>query len=599
MKLTRLYSNQAELFLPVQFNEQLSVVLAEIRRTENKGKTIHNIGKSTIARLVDFCLLKGKSQKFFLFKHSDLFSEFTFFLELNLEDGRYLTIARSVEATKPISILVTDYDVPDAKDVNTSEWSHIGLGMAPAKRLLDGLFDFSSISPYDYRDILGYVLREQDDYGEVFHLGKFKGPHREWKPFLAKLLGLDDSLTISLYEETDKEAKVDASISIYQLESGLTDKTDTAKIEGIIGIRKRELEEIQSTLDSLDFTRADSEASQELVEHVEEQISIKNEESYRLSQLAARLDDSLREESILFSPKQAKKLFAEAGIAFDGQIKHDFEQLIQFNRAISQERREYLLKEKSDTAARLSELGPELADLQLQRADLLSFLGNSATMEKFKDISNQVVELRAGISSLERQRDALNEVVRLRQEKRQIQERESQLQTAIEQDVRRCAEDPSSRYSEIQRYFDKIIYDVLDEHALLSVDPSPTGALEFSAEIVSPAGSTTSASRGFTFKKLLCIAFDLAVLRSYRFDKFPRFSYHDGVFESLEPRAKRRLISVFREYAELGLQPIITTLDSDLPDPVDSSDEAISSSEIVRRLHDDGKEGRLFRIDSF
>ncbi|MFF2840508.1 DUF2326 domain-containing protein [Paenarthrobacter sp. NPDC057981] len=598
MKLVRLYSNKPSLFASIQFNDGLSVILAEVRRTENRGKTVHNLGKSTVARLVDFCLLKRRHSSFFLFKHAELFSGFTFFLEIKLGDGSYLTIARTLESRNPISILTSKDEVPNAQDVEADLWDHIGLGLAPAKRLLDGLLGFSVIAPYDYRDIMGYVLREQDDYGDVFHLRKFRGKHQEWKPFLAHLLGLNANLTLELYEENARAEELDRSMVHHRREGGAAEDADVVKIEGIIGIRQRDLSELEKTLESFNFSQADAEANRELVERVEDEISKRNEETYRLSQLLTRLDESLQEEAILFSPDQTAQLFSEAGVAFAGQIKKDFEQLVAFNRAISDERREYLLADRADTESRLSELGPQLEELQLERARLFDFLEGSDTLSKYKEVSGRVISLRADIYSLERQRNALNEIVRLKQDQRQIQDRKNQLQTAIEQDVQAQAEDTSGRYREIQGYFDEIIHTVLDEHALLSVSVSSTGSLDFSAEIVDSTGSATSASRGFTFKKLLCIAFDLAVLRAYREEHFPRFSFHDGVFESLEPRAKRRLIEVLRKYAELGLQPVITTLDSDLPDVIGSSGTLVSD-EVVCRLHDDGDAGRLFKMRSF
>ncbi|MFZ2077034.1 MAG: DUF2326 domain-containing protein, partial [Xanthobacteraceae bacterium] len=35
------------------------------------------------------------------------------------------------------------------------------------------------------------------------------------------------------------------------------------------------------------------------------------------------------------------------------------------------------------------------------------------------------------------------------------------------------------------------------------------------------------------------IGFDMALLRAHLDHKFPRFVYHDGVFESLDPRKKK------------------------------------------------------------
>ena len=84
----------------------------------------------------------------------------------------------------------------------------------------------------------------------------------------------------------------------------------------------------------------------------------------------------------------------------------------------------------------------------------------------------------------------------------------------------------------------------------------------FKAEILDESGNATSADLGHTYRKLLCIAFDMAVLRAHLDDKFPRFVYHDGVFESLDDRKKKNLLSTIREYAEFGIQPVITLIDT-------------------------------------
>ncbi len=122
--------------------------------------------------------------------------------------------------------------------------------------------------------------------------------------------------------------------------------------------------------------------------------------------------------------------------------------------------------------------------------------------------------------------------------------------------------------------------------------------MEFKAEILDESGNATSADLGHTYRKLLCIAFDMAVLRAHLDDKFPRFVFHDGVLESLDDRKKENLLAVIRRYAELGLQPVITLIDSDLP--ARTGDEpVIADSDITVTLHDEGEEGRLFKMQAW
>src|SRR5882757_9534236 len=96
MKLSKLYSNKSDIFAPVEFLTGLNVVMAEIRLPENKKKDTHNLGKTTLGRLLDFGFLTGRDPKQFLFRHLELFRAFIFYLEIELEDASYVAIKRSV-----------------------------------------------------------------------------------------------------------------------------------------------------------------------------------------------------------------------------------------------------------------------------------------------------------------------------------------------------------------------------------------------------------------------------------------------------------------------------------------------------------------------
>lgn len=64
MRLSKLYSNKPDVFEPVEFVAGLNVVMAEIRLPENRKKDTHNLGKTTLGRLLDFGFLSGKDPKF-------------------------------------------------------------------------------------------------------------------------------------------------------------------------------------------------------------------------------------------------------------------------------------------------------------------------------------------------------------------------------------------------------------------------------------------------------------------------------------------------------------------------------------------------------
>jgi uncharacterized protein YydD (DUF2326 family) len=207
-----------------------------------------------------------------------------------------------------------------------------------------------------------------------------------------------------------------------------------------------------------------------------------------------------------------------------------------------------------------------------------------------------MVTLRADITSLERQRGFLRRLQELRTEIRALTDARDLLQSQIEADVELQNTDKSSLFSTIRLFFNEFVEEVISRKALLSVSPNRDGPLEFKAEILDESGNTTSADLGHTYRKLLCIAFDMALLRAHLDVKFPRFVYHDGVFESLDDRKKEKLLTVIRQYAEMGLQPTITLIDSDLPPRDEEDDIVFGENEIVLTLHDESDQGRLFKM---
>ena len=595
MKLSRLYSNKPGLFEPVDFIQGLNVVMAEIRLRENRDKDTHNLGKTTLGRLLDFGFLARRDAKFFLFKHLDLFKDFIFFLEIELQDASFVTLRRGVEEATKISFKRHEAGHQDLSALPMADWDHQDVPFDRARDLLDGLLDWRALKPWSFRKGLGYLLRSQDDFRDVFQLRKFASAHADWKPFLAHVLGFDAQLVAQHYEKEAELTKKQATAQTIKNELGGSIE-DISKIEGILLLKQKEAEKKQKLLDAFDFRTHDKDRTKQLVDDVDERIASLNAERYSLTQNKKKILASLEEDQILFNPDEAQRLFEETGVLFKGQIKKDFQQLIAFNRAITDERRGYLQEERSEIEAELKRVNTELTALGQTRSDMLSFLSATDVFSKYKQVSNDMVTLRADITSLERQRGFLHRLQELRTGIRALTDERGYLQTQIEADVEKQNSDQDSLFSTIRLFFSEIVEEVINRKALLSVSPNQVGHLEFKAEILDESGNATSADLGHTYRKLLCIAFDMAILRAHIDGKFPRFIYHDGVFESLDDRKKESLLLVIRRYAELGLQPIITLIDSDLPVRTNENESVFGRDEIVLSLHDENDQGRLFRM---
>ncbi len=592
MRLTRIYANQEKLFPDIDFRDGLNVVLGEIRRPETREPDTHNLGKTTLAELIDFCLLKAKSQDQFLYRHEKLFEDFVFYLEILTHSGQSLTIRRAVSTGSKAALKTHSDRRQDLRSLPEEQWDHWNAPFERARSLVDGILDMRAVAPWSFRHAVGYSLRTQKDYEEAFKLAKYGGRHAEWKPFLAHVLGLDSKSVKRSYELADEISKKESDEERLRAElSGVAENLD--QLRGLVDIAEREVQSLSTQTDAYNFDLADAEINKELVGELDRDIAELNERRYQLTTDHTRVRRSLGE-SILFDLKKAEKLFKEASVYFGDQLKKDFSDLTAFNKELSEERDEYLRQEEQEISAELQTINEELTTLQKQRATALRTLRDKETFSKYKRLSNRLVEKRTNLEVLRRRRDAVASLQETRKEIRELLSKRNQAIEAIEE----CIESPTDRYSAIREWFDEILHAVVGQHANLYSTLNTKGNIEFKTDIVNEKGESTSASRGHTYGRLLCIAFDMSVVRSYMDTSYPHFIYHDGALESLDDRKKLNLIDVIRD-DPTSTQQIITLIDSELPKRDDGSVFEFEEEEVILVLHDEGDEGQLFKMPSW
>ncbi len=597
MRLSRLYTNRPALFAPITFARGLNVVLAEIRRPENKRKDTHNPGKTTLGRIIDFCLLSRVDKKFFLLQHEDVFHNFVFFVEIELLDGSFVTVRRPVAEPTRISLRLHRERPDDLVDLPDGAWDHAAVGFTKAKELLDGFLDLRDLKPWPYRKGVGYLLRAQEDFREVFHLKGFAG-QADWKPFLAHILGFNAGIITDYYgkEKGLEELKIKVGVVESELRLG---HGDMGQVEGLLLLKQEEAEKRQKMLDAFDFGEVDEGKTRVVVDDLDGRIGQLNMERYTLSVNRKKVYDALNDDEILFDPRRASELFAEAGVVFAGQIKRDFEQLIAFNRAITDERRAYLKEDLAEIDRELERVNAELRTHGRARSEELAFVSETDVFAKYKHVTDELVTLRTDIAMLDRRRSFLRILNDLHPQVRSVSEELGHLQIRIEQDVEEQNREKTSLFSKVRLYFSEIVEAVSARKALLSVTLNQHGRLEFRAEILDESANSTSADRGYAYRKLLCVAFDLALARAHLDGRYPRFVFHDGVFEAFDDRTKRKLEKVIRRYSDLGIQHIVTLIDSDLPAVGEAEAPMFDDGEIVLKLHDEDETGRLFRMKTW
>ena len=165
-------------------------------------------------------------------------------------------------------------------------------------------------------------------------------------------------------------------------------------------LKQKEADKKQKLLDAFDFRSQDKERTSQLVGEMDGQngqIAALNADRYSLNLNKKKILASLEEDQILFNPEGAKRLCEQSGVLFQGQMKKAFQQLIAFNRAITEERRGCLQVERTELEIQLKRVNAELNTLGKQRSEVLAFLSDTDVLNKYKQASEEIVTLRVDI----------------------------------------------------------------------------------------------------------------------------------------------------------------------------------------------------------
>lgn len=581
MKLVKIYANKN--FKNIEFNPKFNVVLAIINDKLNKKDT-HNLGKTSLIHVINFILLGSFNKKIF---DNKVFQGVVFYGELALNDGRFLILRREIDTNTKISFKINDrksngFIIPES-------WDEENLAFDKSRKKLNEYLGFDVVPNYDYRKSITYFLRTQQDFLDVYKLDKFKGKHIDWKPFVFELLGYDSNLIIkklSLEDDIDKKKGI---IKVLK-EEALINIEDRDKLAGLRDIKKQDLEVALQTIDKFNFFEQDKTLNKELIEQLDDKIQLLNTERYRLAYEINKIEESLSNLSQEINILDLEELYKDAELYFPKELKKDFSDLIKFNEAISKDRKKYLTENLEDLKIQNASVNKELKTLESEKSEKLAFLTEKDSYEKFKTYQKQLSKLEAEIARIDDKIRAVDQSLEIEE---QIQEIHVQVETAVTA-IRDAVN--KREHAEINRIFNNIIYDILGTNALISIQQNKQGNIEYSADYQNPADLlTTSEAQGTTYKKLLCMAFDLALLIHYRNRSFFRFAYHDGILEGLDDRIKIRLLNKVKSICEeYDLQYILSLIDSDIPIDETGEKYPFTSDEICLELNDSDDSGKLF-----
>ena len=584
MKIIKIYSNKN--FKNIEFYDNFNAIIASIQSKEKKDT--HNLGKTSLIRVIDFLLLasidKNKDKLF----RNDIFIGQNFYGEFKLNDGKFLIIKRSIDTPTKISFKLNNVKLNDF--LTNITWDIEDLSLKKAKEQLNEYFSFDILNNWSYRKSITYYLRSQQDYLDVFKLNKFKGKDKDWKPFVFDLLGFNGELIKEKLEFEEVIDELRKKLNILKIEAQV-DTTEKDRLEGLLEIKVNESDEIKKFIDEFNFYKTDLEINKEIVEEVDFQIQTLNTDRYRISFEIDKIDKSLSDILDDIEVEKIEELFNEVNLFFPEQLKRKYDDLINFQKLLTIERKSFLKENLIGLNHEFTQIDDEIKELENKKSSLLSVLIQKDSYQKFKEYQKTLTKIEVEIERIkDKLRSIDNSIIieeKIEKNKELVNKKIENLKSAIKE----------RKHSSISKIFNSIIKSILDSNALISLNINKQGNIEYNADYHNKSDLIkTSEAQGTTYKKLLCVAFDLSTLINYSQNSFYKFVYHDGVLEGLDDRIKVRYIKLIKSICKkYDLQYILTLIDSDIPK---DNPEIIDENEICLKLNDKDNNGKLF-LNSF
>ena len=586
MKISKIYANKS--FKNVSFNETgLNVIIGKISDRKNTDLDSHNIGKSLLLEVIDFLLLKKVSNKdkYFLTKY-EIFKECIFFAEIKLNSGQYLVVRRATATNTKISFKINDFKLEDFI-TDFEGWDEENIAIDNGRKLLNTYINYDILPSWTYRKSINYFMRYQNDYIDVFKLSKFQGVHKDWKPMVFDLLGFDGKLIdekLSLEEEFEEQK---ALLKTLEVENKVSSE-DEDKVVGLIEIKQNEFDTLSSEIDKFNFYEKDNTEKENLINDIESQIKYANTEHYNIKYEINKIENSLTTDIDLINIDDINQLYKEVEIFFPDILLEEYEKVVNFNKEITSERNQYLSENLTTLKEELIEVETQLKTLENKKSIIFSDITEKTTYDKFKKYQKELAKTEADIIILQSKLKSINKMS-------SIQEKINGLDAEIKLKVAKLKKEIlKQNHKHIRKLFNEFTMKVLNTPAILSVKPNKSNNIDFEAEYQNQEELiTTDLARGNTYKKILCAAFDTALLQFYSQNSFYKFVYHDGVLDSLDIRKKEKYIEYVREIAnKSNIQYILTVIESETHDL--RSEYKFTEDEVRLILSDVSCEDKLF-----
>ncbi|AZG35750.1 DUF2326 domain-containing protein [Shewanella psychromarinicola] len=523
-KLTSL-SSPTDLFHKIVFKDGLNIILG---RYSKAGKDINGIGKTTIIKFIDYCLLSdGVKADFFSEKYSFLKTE-TVKLEFKLGNNN-CSIERGFEDRRKVLYRVNDGALNEFTDTDL----RLILGAEMGKGQ-SGVYD-----PLWFRTLMSFYLQNDHNFSQrdpknvlKFTVGK-RQP--ELFAYIFFLLGIDNTLIWDFDNNSVELKKLRSDQS--RINKQITEQTGKSieDFRGECDAIVRKIDKLESGLDNYNFDENTSNIESKIL-ILNSDISELNKQRIALASKFKQIKESLKID-IDVDPKDVANFYSQIHSEFSDFILKSLDEVVKFREDISSNRKKFLKEREVQYQNKLNSIKTKVVGLEENRSKLYGMLDEQSAFDALKSAYLNLIDEKANLSgqlAYIEQLDSIEEA---------IADRKLGVGNTVKNIL---AEKPT--LAKLSQDIKNVYLDLVEGSVdIESSDISPYFNIEFKANQNSPVKLSLEVPRGSSLGKgrFKILAFDLTVfICSLKGgNNLPSFMIHDGVFHAIAHKTRIKFLN--------------------------------------------------------
>lgn len=557
--------NGAVLIRNIHFQKGINLIIDETV-AGNKKESGNNVGKTTIIRLIDFCLGSDGEN---LYKDTEFKKKSNSKIESFLKENNIvitLTLIEDIENESSSRVVIRrnfgKYS-DKIQEIDGEKYSD-----ADFSKTLKKLIFKSGLDKPRFRQIIAKNIR--DEKNRLVHTVKVLNPFtrpEEYEALYLSWLGID------LEDNVKKQQLVREKITEENLQTRLKKESSLSQVEQSLLVINKAIKEIEYKKNNFNLNK-DYETEIEKLNQTKTEI---NKLSTKLSRLELRKGLILESKSDLeaevsnIDAKQIEYLYKEASVLVPN-LQKSFEETLLFHNQMVEEKIKYITKELPALEGQIRDVKEKINVLLSEETLLMTELEKKGVLEDFQKISFELNQAYEQKGSFERLKEIWeNSVKKLEDTKLALEE--------ITKSISSKDSLIQERVAKFNSYFSDISYRLYGERFVLSADITDRG---YELNI-----SSTSGNPGTGKKKGQMAAFDLAYIQFADNVGIP--CLHFILQDQIENVHDNQITSLLTEIvSRINCQYILPVLSDKLPAEIN-----VKQYEILRL----SQSNRLFKLD--